>query len=115
MEEDLHKILKEITDQIGFGYRENIYQNALVYDLREKYRSVEKEINKDVIYNNHVLGNVRIDILVDRQCIIEMKCLVKITEKEVNQLKRYLQLFKCEIGYLININTKGFEVIEVAK
>ena len=39
---------------------------------------------------------------------------VQITgEKEVNQLKRYLDVFNMDIGYLINISYKDFEIIEV--
>ena len=42
-----------------------------------------------------------------------MKSISKIEVKEINQLKRYLDLFNKYIGYLINVNHKEYEIIEV--
>ena len=53
------------------------------------------------------------DIIVNDQYIIEMKSISKITEKETNQLGRYLDIFNMQTGYLININHKNYEVKRV--
>ena len=42
-----------------------------------------------------------------------MKSLTKITDKETNQLGRYLEIFNMQTGYLININYKNYEIIRV--
>ena len=42
-----------------------------------------------------------------------MKSISKITEKETNQLGRYLHIFNMQTGYLININHKNYEVKRV--
>ena len=42
-----------------------------------------------------------------------MKSVTKITDKETNQLLRYLEIFNMQTGYLININYKNYEIIRV--
>ena len=42
-----------------------------------------------------------------------MKSISKIGEKEINQLKRYLNIFNKSSGFLINISYKDYEIIEV--
>ena len=42
-----------------------------------------------------------------------MKSIIKIGEKEINQLKRYLSIFNKSSGFLINISYKDYEIIEV--
>ena len=82
----LDLMMESIVDELGFGHRENIYQNALKIEIEEKnYYNVEKEVTKEIFYKGQNLGNVRIDLLVDECCIIEMKTLRKVTDKEKNK------------------------------
>ena len=59
------------------------------------------------------MGSVRADMIVDNEYIIEMKSISKIGEKEINQLKRYLNIFNKSSGFLINISYKDYEIVEV--
>ena len=52
-------------------------------------------------------------MIVNNEYIIEMKSISKIGEKEINQLKRYLNIFNKSSGFLINISYKDYEIIEV--
>ena len=61
----------------------------------------------------YILGSVRADIIIGNECIIEIKSKSKIGEKEINQLKRYLNVCNMDIGYLINISYIDFEIVEV--
>ena len=74
---------------------------------------VEKEITKSINFQNEQIGVVRIDLLVNSEIILELKSIMKITNKEINQLKRYLKVFNCKEGYLINVNYRNFEIIKI--
>ena len=52
-------------------------------------------------------------MIVNNEFVIEMKSISKIGEKQINQLKRYLDIFDKSSGYLINISYKDYEIIEV--
>ena len=52
-------------------------------------------------------------MIVNNGFIIETKSISEIGEKEINQLKRYLNIFNKSSGFLINISYKDYEVIEV--
>ena len=52
-------------------------------------------------------------MIVNNEFIIEMKSISEIGEKEINQSKRYLDIFNKSSGFLINISYKNCEIIEV--
>ena len=103
----IEKYINKVYTELGNGFKEVVYQNALAIELRKNNHHVQKEINHSVFYEGEEIGTIRIDLLVDKNIIIEMKTITKITEKEINQLKRYLKLFESDgitEGYLINVN-----------
>ena len=113
MEEKLKTFLDDIISKLDYGYKESIYQKALCYKLHDNGHKIEREVVRDIVYESYILGSVRADIIIDNEYILEMKSISKIGEKEINQLKRYLDLFNMKVGYLINVNHKEYEIIEV--
>ena len=113
MQQKLKTLLNDIISKLDYGYKESVYQKALCYKLQDNGHKVEREVVRDIVYEKYILGSVRVDIVIDNEYIIEMKSISKIGEKEKNQLKRYLDLFNKDIGYLINVNHKEYEIIEV--
>ncbi len=106
----LENLITNITAVLGFGLRESIYQNALAIELRKLKHKVDLEVNKSVMYYDHEVGNVRLDMLIDDSIIIEMKSITKLTEKERIQIRNYKRITKLENGYLINVGLKSFEI-----
>ena len=109
----LSAIVKHIVEKLNYGHKESVYQLALCYELEGKGYKVQREVIKDIVYEYFILGNIRADIIINDQYIIEMKSVTKITDKETNQLVRYLEIFNMQTGYLININYKNYEIIRV--
>ena len=106
-------IVRDIIEKLNYGYKENIYQKAICYKLQDIGYKIEREVVRDVIYEKYILGSVRADMIVNNEYIIEMKSISKIGEKEINQLKRYLNIFNKSSGFLINISYKDYEIVEV--
>ena len=66
----LKTTMNQITDELGFGLKESVYQNALAVELRFQGFNVELEVNKTILYRNHNVGTVRLDMVVDSNYII---------------------------------------------
>ena len=114
--EILNKNMKKIFDSLGGGFKESVYQHALAIELRKLGFIIQKEVNKEVLYLGEEVGIVRIDMLVDKMYVLEFKVISKITEKEINQVKRYLNLFRNDgiiSGFIINVKLDRYEVITV--
>ena len=88
-------------------------KKAIRYKLQDIGYKIEREVVRDFIYEKYILGSVRADMIVNIEFTIEIKSISKIGEKEINQLKRYLDIFNKSSGFLINISYKDYKIIEI--
>ena len=107
----LTSIMTQITNELGFGLKESVYQNALAVELRFQGFNVELEVNKAILYRSHNVGTVRLDMVVDGNYIIEFKALAKLTKKEFTQIQQYKKISGIKNGCIININTDSVQVL----
>ena len=106
--DQITQLSEKIFADLGAGYSECIYQNALFNRLIKLDPSTIKEKNIPVIYENEVLGTCRADILTDT-CVIETKATRTMPSGAANQLRKYLanlhiQDNKPRFGVVINFN-----------
>ncbi|MFZ0595773.1 MAG: GxxExxY protein [Flavobacterium sp.] len=98
LEIDIHKVL-------GPGLLENAYQECLLYKIKQRGLSVEKEKSIPLIFEQVKLDcGYRIDILVANKLIIEIKSVESLTVKRLAQTLTYLKLGKYKLALLINFN-----------
>ena len=114
MEKILNDLIEKITKTLGFGHKESVYENTLVIELRKLNYEINRQYNIDIIYENSIVGNVRLDLVVEKNIVIEMKALSAITKKEINQIKRYKALGNFTEAFLINISSESFEINNIA-
>lgn len=87
----------------GPGLLESVYQNALVYELKERGLKVEKEVLVPVRYKGVVVGDpLRIDILVEDCVIVECKSTEKDNPIFAVQTLTYLRQMNLHLGLRIN-------------
>ena len=101
----------EIVNEICFGLSETIYQNSLKVLFRKYKINYQEEVVCPVYFQKEYVGFNRIDLIVQENIIIEMKTISKITDKEINQLKRYMKLRNSNEGYLINISQNELTIL----
>ncbi len=109
--------LNEITRQIigsafkvhsalGPGLLESSYKECLFYTLQQSGLYVEKEKALPLIYEEVKLEiGYRIDLLVERKIVVEIKSCEALTDVHIAQVLTYLKLSENKIGLLINFNT----------
>src|SRR3989339_309767 len=95
---------------LGNGFQEVIYQRALEIEFSKEDLKFEREKEMDIFYEDALIGNRRVDFLVDRDIMVELKAITKLEDVNVAQLINYIEAYKVRIGLLINFGAKSLEV-----
>ena len=103
------KIIKafyNVYNELGFGFLENVYQNALYLELINQQLTVEAQKTIKVYYQHHIVGNYKADLIVNNLIILELKSVDYLVEEHELQLINYLKATNLEIGLLLNFGKK---------
>jgi len=92
---------------------EKDYQKALILELVSEGFSAEKEYSIPMKYKDEFIKNKRIDVLVDKEIIIELKVAEYLTKSAIVQLVSYLKLTNLKLGLVILFNKSGVQVKRV--
>jgi len=92
----------KVHRELGFGFLESVYQNALVIELTKADLKVEQEKRIQVYYGTQVVGDFVADILVEEKVILELKSVNQVHPAHEAQLINYLKATGMEGGLLIN-------------
>ncbi|HMN47603.1 MAG TPA: GxxExxY protein [Ignavibacteriaceae bacterium] len=115
--EELNKISYDIIgcaykvhSGLGPGLLESTYQVCLEYELKKMGYNVEAEKALPVIYDEIKLdAGYRIDLMVNKSVIVELKSVEGINDVHIAQLLTYLKLSNVKLGLLINFNVKDLK------
>ncbi len=103
------KIIKsfyKVYNELGFGFLEKVYENALFIELKALGLYCEKQKQIIVYYNSQIVGEYFADII-DNNCIIlELKAAEFLCEEHEFQLINYLKATEIEVGLLLNFGKK---------
>ncbi len=101
----------KIHTEIGPGFIEKIYHNALIVLLKEEKISYETEKHFDVLFMNNKIGKFRCDLLIENKVIVELKAINGFLPKIFDlQLLSYLKAAKIKTGLQINFGNKSCEI-----
>lgn len=95
----------EVHRQLGPGLLESAYQECLRYELTNAGLEVYNEIPMPIIYKEIKLDHgYRIDLLVNKKVVIEVKTVDTFTDVHLAQVLTYLRLGNYKLGLLLNFN-----------
>ena len=92
------KTFYDVYNELGFGFLEKVYQNAMIIALAEKGFKVEPQKRIDVYFQNQIVGEYYADILVNNLIILELKAAEALIEQHELQLINYLKATDKEVG-----------------
>ena len=95
----------EVHAEIGPGFLESIYHNALAYELEQRGIAYQREEKVVVVFKEQVVGEGRIDLLVDQKLVVELKTVEAVTDIHRAQVSAYLKASGLRLGLLLNFNT----------
>lgn len=96
---EVHKIL-------GCGLLESIYEEALCLELETERLAFERQVSVDVIYKGRIIKGQRLDILVEKQVIVELKSVSSLPDVALAQTLSYLKAAGLKRALLINFGEK---------
>ena len=87
----------------GPGLLEEIYESAMMHELRLRGIAVEQQVAVPVLYKGHNIKKPHyLDLLVEGRVIVELKAVEKCSKLFESQLLTYLRLAQLNVGLLIN-------------
>ncbi len=100
----------KVHTQLGPGLLESTYEVCLEYELIKEGLIVERQKSLPVIYGGIKLeAGYRIDLLVSKRIILELKSVESIAPVHKAQLMTYLKLSGLKLGLLINFNVQDMK------
>ncbi len=100
----------QVRDELGFGFLEKVYENALAVGLREVGLHVEQQVPLEVFYHGQLVGNYAPDLLVEGRVIIEVKSVEAIIKAHIAQTLNYLKATGIKLGLVLNFNRYTVDV-----
>ena len=88
---------------LGLGLLESVYESCLAFEIKENGLQVETQVAVPVIYKSVQLEDgLRLDLLVEKCVIVEIKAVETMNPVYEAQLLTYLRLTGVRLGFLIN-------------
>jgi len=96
------KAFYDVYNELGYGFLERVYQNALFLELKARGFNVVAQKKISVYYKGVEVGDYYADLIVNDTIILELKACDYIVEEFEFQLINYLKSTNCEVGLLLN-------------
>jgi GxxExxY protein len=96
------KVYYEVYNELGYGFLEKVYQNAMYLELQSRGFKVEAQKQIKVYFKKQLVGEYYSDLLVEDKVIIELKATELLMNIHVAQIMNYLKATPIEVGLLLN-------------
>jgi GxxExxY protein len=96
------KVYYEVYNELGYGFLEKVYQNAMYFELKSLGYKVEAQKQIKVYYKKQLVGEYYSDLLVEDKVIVELKATELLMNAHVAQVINYLKGTPIEVGLLLN-------------
>ena len=103
----------EVHRELGPGFLESIYEEALKIELAEYGLKVESQKEVAIEYLGVTVGLHRLDLVVEGQVIVEMKAVRELQDVHLAQLRSYLKATGIKVGLLLNFAKGKLEIRRV--
>lgn len=112
---DIEALATKIYTTLGPGYSERVYHNAMEVLLRKNGIPYESERIVPIPFEGHIIGNLRADIIVNNEKVLEFKTIKTLTDQSETQALNYLSLTGLQCAYLINFPPFSGREVEIRK
>ncbi|MBW1805857.1 MAG: GxxExxY protein [Deltaproteobacteria bacterium] len=100
----------EVNRELGAGFLEKVYENALLVELNERGLEIESQVPIKVRYKGKEVGVYYADIVVENLVILELKSIDSLQKIHEAQLLNYLKATGYKVGLLINFKHPKAEI-----
>lgn len=96
----------EVHRTLGPGFLETVYEEAMAVELGLREPAFERQIPIAVSYKSHAVGNARLDLLIHKSVIAELKAVDALLPIHRAQVISYLKASQLRLGLLIDFNVR---------
>ena len=105
----------DVSNELGAGFLESVYENALAIALRERGLTVRAQVPIDVHFRGQLVGKFYADLLVGEKVIVELKSVSSLTPQHEAQVINYLSATDIAVGLLINFGNPRLQYRRVTR
>jgi GxxExxY protein len=92
---------------LGYGFLEHVYERALDKELRERGHAVAREVAVPIFYKDSILSEQRLDMIVDKKLVVEIKSTQELHKSAARQVYNYLRATNLEVGLLLHFGPRA--------
>jgi GxxExxY protein len=108
-------ILFKVHTALGCGFPEKVYQRAIELELEKEKIPFQREQTFSVKYEDKDIGSFRLDLIIDKKLIIELKAVERLPKVFREQLISQLKASPYQVGLLANFGTPKLEYIRITR
>jgi GxxExxY protein len=97
-------ILYKVYNQMGGGYQEKYYQQAVKRELFMQKIPYLEQVRTEINYNGKSIGRYYLDFIIDHKIVLELKIAPIFTKRDVMQVLNYLKQCDLKLGILASLN-----------
>lgn len=99
-----------VSNSLGPGFLEKVYENALAHELRKAGLDVRQQFPVDVVYDGVVVGEFVADLLVESHIVVELKAAKNLDDAHLAQCLNYMKATRLPLCLLLNFGKPRVEV-----
>jgi GxxExxY protein len=105
----------KVSNALGSGFLEKVYENALVHELRKSGLAVKQQYAMTVLYDGSVVGDYAGDVLVEDLVLVELKAVKAMDEVHMAQCMNYLKATGLRVCLLLNFGRPQLQVKRIVR
>ena len=112
LKEETHQVLGcafDVLNEIGHGFHEKVYENALVVELKLRGILYEQQPRFPIIYKGVQVAEFVPDLIAFGSVIVDTKTIEQITDSDRGKMTNYLRITKLQVGLLLNFKKPRLE------
>jgi GxxExxY protein len=99
----------EVSNTLGSGFLEKVYQRALLAELRMRGIRASAEVSFSVVYKGQRVGEYFADLVVEDVLVVELKCVERLSNEHMAQCLNYLRASGRTLCLLVNFQKPRVE------
>jgi len=96
----------EVHRELGPGLLESIYEEALCCEFQLQGIGYERQVPTDIVYKGRVIKGQRLDLIVEKEVVVEIKSFSRPPDTVISQAISYLKATNLKRGLIINFGEK---------
>ncbi|PLZ96042.1 GxxExxY protein [Fischerella thermalis CCMEE 5268] len=104
-----------VSNILGVGFLEKVYENALFHELRKAGLRVKQQYNLQILYDSIVVGEYFVDLIVEECILVELKAVKNLDDGNFAQCMSYLKASRLKVCLLINFGNPKVEIKRIVR